>query len=208
MKTNLSLILNAILFVVTGYLLGAHLKERSGQANTGKESGAQQQTDAGALDIVYVNSDSLLKNFNYYQQKVKELDKKGQEAEAALQSRSKSLERDYLQTQQKVQQGLLTPNQVQQEEQRLILKQQGLAAEQEKMGKQLLEERQKILEELEKQIKDILTNLRKEKGYDYILNYGPGTGVLMVDEAHDITALVLEKLNQKSVPGEEKSNGK
>ena len=50
--------------------------------------------------------------------------------------------------------------------------------------------------ELEKQIKDILTSLRQEKGYDYILNYGPGTGVLMVNEAHDVTGLVLEKLNK------------
>ena len=207
MKTNLSLILNAILFIVTGYLLGAHLKERSGQVNTTGESRAKQ-TEAGALDIVYVNSDSLLKNFDYYQAKVKELDQKGQEAEAALQSRSKSLERDFLQTQQKVQQGLLTPNPVQQEEQRLMLKQQGLAAEQEKVGKQLLAERQKILEELEKQIRDILTSLREEKGYDYILNYGPGTGVLMVNEAHDVTGLVLEKLNQDKGTTGQKPSGK
>lgn len=207
MKNNLSLILIAILFVVTGYLLGAHLKEKGGQANTTKDNGPKQ-ADAGALDIVYVNSDSLLKNFDYYQEKVKELDKKGQEAEAALQSRSKSLERDFLQTQQKVQQGLLTPNQVQQEEQRLLLKQQSLAAEQEKVGKQLLQERQKILEELEKQIKEILSDLRKEKGYDYILNYGPGTGVLMVNEAHDVTTLVLEKLNQKNKTAEQKPAGK
>ncbi|MFZ4427173.1 MAG: OmpH family outer membrane protein [Saprospiraceae bacterium] len=196
MKTNLSLILNAVLFVVTGYLLSAHLKEKGGQAPTTSKVKTEQGS-SGVPNIVYVNSDSLLKNFNDYQAKVKELDKKGQDAEAALVSRSKSLERDFLQTQQKVQQGLLTPNQVQQEEQRLMLKQQSLAAEQEKVGKQLMEERQKILEVLEKQIKDILTELRGEKGYDFILSYGPGTGVLMVNDALDVTGAVLEKLNEQ-----------
>lgn len=204
MKTNLSLILNAVLFVVTGYLLGAHLKEKSSTGQTAPKTKTEQGNN-GAPNIVYVNSDSLLKNFDDYQAKVKELDKKGQDAEAALVSRSKSLERDFLQTQQKVQQGLLTPNQVQQEEQRLMLKQQSLAAEQEKVGKQLMEERQKILEVLEKQIKDILTELRREKGYDFILSYGPGTGVLMVNDALDVTNDVLEKLNEKkdtTAPGQ------
>lgn len=206
MKTNISLALNGLLLLITGYLLIAHFQQKGGQA---KETGsAAGNANKEGIRIAYVNSDTLLKNYNYYQDKVKELDAKSQEAETALQSRTRALERDFLQTQQKVQQGLLTPNQVQQEEQRLMQKQQGLAAEQEKLGKQLLEERQKILDELEKQIKDLLTALRKEKNYDYILNYGPGTGVLMVNEELDITDLVLERLNKTSEPEKNAGNSK
>ena len=50
---------------------------------------------------------------------MKTLEKKSQDAEAALQATGRSMERVFMQAQQKVQQGLLTPNQVQQEEQRL-----------------------------------------------------------------------------------------
>ena len=52
-----------------------------------------------------------------------------------------------------------------------------------------------LLDELEKKVKDILKEIQAEKGYAYILNYGPGTGVLMVDDKLDITALALERLN-------------
>jgi outer membrane protein len=91
----------------------------------------------------------------------------------------------------------LAPSQIQAEEQRLGQKQQSLAAEQERMSKILLEKKQKIQEQLEKDIKVQLTSLRKEKGYDYILNYGPGTGVLMVNDSLDITKTVLQRLNAK-----------
>jgi Skp family chaperone for outer membrane proteins len=39
--------------------------------------------------------------------------------------------------------------------------------------------------------------VRKEKGYKYILNYAAGTGVLMVDKNLDITTTVVELLNNK-----------
>jgi len=194
MKNNLSLILNAILFVAVGYLLVA--KFQSGK--TSQEPAAAESASSSNADVVYVRIDSLLDKYDVYQDKVKALEQKSQDAEAALQARGRTLEREFLQAQQKVQQGLLTPNQVQQEEQRLTQKQQVLVAEQEKMSRQLLDERQVILDELEKNIKDILKEIRQEKGYAYILNYGPGTGVLMVDEKLDITSLVLERIKADS----------
>jgi len=193
MKTNIALILSSILLVAVGYLIFAQSK--SGKA-PGKEASAAVYSSSGDLNIVFVNSDTLLEKYVFYQDKVNALDLKSKDAEAALQARGRALEREFLQAQQKVQQGLLAPNQVQKEEQRLMQKQQSLVAEQEKVGKQLLDERQKLLTELEKQVKNILEAVRKEKGYDYILNYGPGTGVLMVNDSLDITPLVLERLNQ------------
>jgi outer membrane protein len=190
MKTNISLILNAILIVAVAYLMMGQFKAGSNQAESGKPAQA-----ASTVKIAFVNSDTLLEKYGSYQEKVKALERKSQDAEAALQASGRSLEREFLQAQQKVQQGLLTPNQVQQEEQRLTQKQQGLVAQQERMGKQLLDERQKLLGDLEKEVKGILKALREEKGYDYILNYGPGTGVLMANDQLDITDLVLERLN-------------
>ncbi|MBV6429441.1 MAG: hypothetical protein KIPDCIKN_03999 [Haliscomenobacter sp.] len=193
MKTNIALILSSILLIAVGYLFFA---QNQGGAPSGKTAASAMPASPGGLNIVFVNSDTLLEKYIFYQDKVNALDLKSKDAEAALQARGRALEREFLQAQQKVQQGLLAPNQVQQEEQRLMQKQQSLVAEQEKVGKQLMDERQKLLTELEKQVKDILEAVRKEKGYDYILNYGPGTGVLMVNDSLDITPLVLERLNQ------------
>lgn len=198
MKNNLSLILNAILFVAVGYLFVAQFQSKGNEDDV---SVANATTQTAGEKIVFVRIDTLLEKYSLYQEKIKVLEQKSKDAEAALQGRGRALEREFLQAQQKVQQGLLTPNQVQQEEQRLVQKQQGLVAEQEKVGKQLLDERQKLLDELEKKVKDILKEIQAEKGYAYILNYGPGTGVLMVDDKLDITALALERLNAVQAAG-------
>ncbi|MBK6949131.1 MAG: OmpH family outer membrane protein [Haliscomenobacter sp.] len=205
MKTNIALILSSILLVAVGYLFFA---QNQGGSPSDKKTVTAASASSKALNIVFVNSDTLLEKYVFYQDKIKALDLKSKDAETALQARGRALEREFLQAQQKVQQGLLAPNQVQQEEQRLMQKQQSLVAEQEKVGKQLLDERQKLLTELEKKVKDLLEAVRKEKGYDYILNYGPGTGVLMVNDSLDITPLVLERLNQPApaASGDKKTN--
>ncbi len=150
-----------------------------------------------APKIVFVNADTLLNNYEYMNQKQEEFAKREEKADAELKARGRALEREFAAAQEKVQKGLLAPNQVAAEEQRLIQKQQALMADQERITKQLLEEGKQLQEELNKAIKDLLADIRREKGYDYILSYGPGTGVLMVNDSLDITQIVLERLNKK-----------
>ena len=76
-------------------------------------------------------------------------------------------------------------------------KQQSLAAEQERLGQGLLADQQALQGIIQGKLKGILEEVRKEKGYQYILNYATGTGVLMVDKKLDITSTVVELLNNK-----------
>jgi len=55
---------------------------------------------------------------------------------------------------------------------------------------------------LKQKLQEILDGLQAERHYDYILNYGPGTGVLMVNDSLDITNVVLERLNRQENSGE------
>lgn len=91
----------------------------------------------------------------------------------------------------------MTPNQVAQEEQRLMGKQQKLMEDQERMTKEFMAESDALNKQFEDRIKGVLKSVREEMGYDYILSYGPGTGVLMVNDSLDVTGMVLEKLNAK-----------
>ena len=86
---------------------------------------------------------------------------------------------------------------MQEEEQRLMQKQQSLAAEQERLGQGLMADQQALQGIIQGKLKGILEDVRKEKGYKYILNYATGTGVLMVDKNLDITTTVVELLNNK-----------
>ncbi len=195
MNNKINFAINAILILAVGFLLGNHFfGGKKGQSSTETPVAA----DEGGPRIVFVNADTLLTNYEYMNQKQEEFAKREEKADADLKARGRALEREFAAAQEKVQKGLLAPNQVAAEEQRLMQKQQALMAEQDRVTKELMSEGQKLQEELNKAIKDLLAEIRKEKGYDYILSYGPGTGVLMVNDSLDITKLVLERLNQKA----------
>ncbi len=191
---NITSVLTWILLVAVGYLFFAHFSNSaSGSAKKTTEASAKEETPK----VVYVNGDSLLNKFATFQADLKALEARSKTMESTLASRGRSLQQEMISAEQKAQSGQMAPAQIQKEQQRLMQKQQSLVAQQESMSKQLLDERQKLQENLEKRVKDLLTAIRKEKGYDFILNYGPGTGVLMVNDSLDITKEVLEKLNAK-----------
>lgn len=188
---NLSLILNAVLLLAVIYLFYAHF---SGPKSAGEP--AQAAISEKPLSVVYVREDTLLSQFTDFRQKMDALNAKKEQADASLKSRGRALEKEVMGIQQKIQQGLLAPNQIAGEEQRIGQKQQALMQESDRMAQEIMEETQKLNNELQDKVKAVLETVRKEKSYDFILNYGPGTGVLMVNDSLDITSMVLEKLNQ------------
>jgi outer membrane protein len=189
---NITNVLTGLLLIAVAYLLFAHFRGTSVAA-----SGGDAAPISTSPKIVFVNGDTLLKQYKSFQLEMENLEKEGKAAESNLQKRVQALQSEYIKVQQRVQQGQMAPSQIQAEEQRLTQRQQSLGAEQERMSKIFLEKKQKIQEQLEKEIKTQLTALRKEKGYDFILNYGPGSGVLMVNDSLDITKTVLQRLNDK-----------
>jgi outer membrane protein len=194
MKNELSIV-NILLILAVAFLLMDKF------ISSGKGSTATSTASANAVipegSIVYINTDSLLANYDFFKDEAAKLEQKGKEAEAALQARGQALQREFAQAQSRVQTGTLTPRQVQEEEQRLMQKQQSLAAEQERLSQGLLADQQTLQGIIQTKLKGILTEIRKEKGYTYVLNYAIGTGVLMVDPSLDITTTVVEQLNNK-----------
>jgi outer membrane protein len=196
---NLQAILIGLLILAVGFLFVKQSKSAAG--NTTSDTKPKKETGASPK-IVFVKGDTLLDKYDVFQTQIKALEAKGKRMEANLSARGQALQREFLAAQQKAQSGTWAPAQIQQEEQRLVQKQQALAQDQERMGRQIQEERLKIEQDLEKKIKSLLEEVRKEKGYDYILNYGQATGVLMADSTLDITPEVLKRLNIK--PAEKK----
>jgi len=195
MKNDFSIV-NLLLIVSVVFLLADRFITGSKKSATGVTA-TEGKADLPAGAIAYINTDSLLSNYSYFREEAGKLEQKAKEAEAALQARGQALQREFAQAQNRVQSGTMTPRQVQEEEQRLGQKQQGLAAEQERLSQGLLADQQALQAVIQTRLKGLLQEIRKEKGYAYILNYTVGSGVLMVDPALDITRTVTEKLNQQ-----------
>ncbi len=195
MNNKLVIAVNALLAIAVGFLLVNHFA--GGKARRSSPQDSPAAVAHTGPKIVYVNADTLLNNYEYMNQKQEEFARREEKADTDLKARGRALEREFMAVQEKIQKGLLSQNQIAAEEQRLGQKQQALMAEQDRVTKELMAEGQKLQEELNKAIKGLLAAIQKEKGYDYILSYGPGTGVLMVNDSLDITKLVLERLNKK-----------
>jgi len=188
MSNKITLATATILFVAVAFLTSNC---------TQKQAEGQASAVVTGPKIVYVNADTLLANYEYMNLKQEEFGQREAKADSDLKARGRALEKEFMAAQEKIQKGLLAPNQIAVEEQRLGQKQQALAAEQERLTRELMAEGQKLQEELNKTIKELLAQIQKEKNYDFILSYGPGTGVLMVNDSLDITKMVLERLNKK-----------
>lgn len=197
---NISIALNVLLLAAVAYLYFLHFSanktpDTSGQA----KASAKPSTEALKIPvIVYINEDSLLEKYEYFQVKKKELSAREKQADASLKAKGKALEKEFMSVQERIQKGLLAPNQIAGEEQRLAQKQQAIMIEQERVTKELMDKTQKINLDLRDKVKGLLDSLQATKKYDYILSYGGmASSVLMVNDSLDITSEVLQILNQK-----------
>jgi len=195
MKANISLALNAILIIAVIYLF----TQLGNAPATESAAAADSPASAETLDIVYLNVDSLLENYTEFRERQESLAARQQEASQRIQRQTQALEKEFMEVQQKVQQGLLAPNQIAEEEQRLGKKQQSLLAEQERLSQTLGAEQQELSERFRDRLMGLMDSLRDVRGYDYILQYGQGSGVLGARDTFDITTDVLGILNSEKM---------
>lgn len=194
MKHSIRLSLySATVAVLAVLLLFSACQQNASQSGDTTSASAEAATPS----VVFVYADSILAKYEVFQEKGAELARREQEETAKLQEKGKAIENEVRAIQSKVQQGLLAPNQIAREEQRIGQKQQELMMERERITQELMLESQKLNAELQEKLNGILKDLQAEKGYDYILSYGQGTAVLMVNDALDISDEVLSRLNAK-----------
>ena len=191
---NLSLILNGILILAVGALFYLHF---SPEEKTGKDSSpAGQAANTGpGQGIVYVNIDTLLNNYGYFQELQDEFADRQAEMEAELNNRSRQYEASALDFQNKVQKGLVTRREAAQLEQALMQEQQNLLQLRDQLSLELAEEEQVSNRRLINAIMEYLKEYNKDYNYQFVFSNSFGDNVLFADEGLDITASVLVGLN-------------
>ncbi|MBL0110000.1 MAG: OmpH family outer membrane protein [Saprospiraceae bacterium] len=130
---------------------------------TGPSKSASMTASDGSatLRLAYVNADSILENFTQFRKEKDVLDKKQMDIDVSLGSKGRTLENEVASIQQKIQSGLLTPKEIQQQEQRFSARQQALMAERDKLAKEVMDEGTAINERLQKVLMASLETLKK-----------------------------------------------
>ena len=186
---NPSLIWNAALTVAVAVLYFLHFKGATPDTTTTNNDAAKGKK------IVYVNADSLLKNYAYYKDFQKEFESKAYQLDFELNTKGRSLQNEVQFFQQRAQ--TMTQEQAVGVQQQLQKKEQDLVQYRDGNLKKLEEERQKKTEMFYANIFDYLKRVNKQNGYEFVLGYSKGGGILFANTDNEITGKILEGLNKE-----------
>ncbi|MGK7397737.1 MAG: OmpH family outer membrane protein [Candidatus Cyclobacteriaceae bacterium M3_2C_046] len=191
MTKHISLVLNVIIIIAVSILYFLHFSG-SGEETVDQEMGSR---DLNAnLSIAYINSDSLLKNYEYFQEMAEQLDEKRQKLEAEYKNRAQGLQNEISNFQRTAQN--MTISQAKAVEEDLMKKQQNLMQYQDQLTQQLMQEEAKINEELYERVSAYLKDYGKNNDLELVLTYQKGSGVLYANDSLNITESIVDGLNQ------------
>lgn len=187
---NISGVLNIVLLVA---VVGLYYMQFSG-TNSGKAEGAKKE---GMMvenpSIVYINSDSLLVNYDYIKDQQEVLKEKSEKLNAEYKNRAQGLQTEFNNYQQNS--ANMTIGQARAVEEDLMKKQQNLKLYEQSLGQQLVNEEGKINQELYDKVSAFLKQYGEENELHMVVKYNPGSDVLYANNGMDITNDVLDGLN-------------
>nr|WP_262910283.1 OmpH family outer membrane protein [Rhodoflexus caldus] len=147
--------------------------------------------------IAYINTDSLLSNYKFFEDMQNELAEKKGKAERQLISRGQSLQQEASSVEKRIQAGLMTNNQIKEAQQTLGQKEQELIAYRETIMAGLMEEEKVLNNRLYDSLMAYLKEYNKDKKYQYIFGYTKGGGILLANDKLDVTNDILKGLNER-----------
>lgn len=152
-------------------------------------------SDKNSEKIVFVNSDSLVSNYEYFKEIKAKLESKSKKAQQDLSLKGNAFQREVTEYQQKAKD--MSADERASTEQRLARKQQELAAFNQNASSALANESAAENEKLYDKVAEYLKTYAKEKGYKMVLTYSKSNpSLLFADESLDVTQDVLKGLNE------------
>ncbi len=150
------------------------------------------------LPVAYVNTDSLLLNYELAKDLNEELVKQQEDARTNLGEEARILETEVREHQRKIQNnGYLSLERAQNEELKLQQKNQKLNELSNKLGNEISEKQLKVSEQLRDSIVNYLEEYNKTANYEMILSNTLGGNVLFSKKIYNITDEVLAALNRR-----------
>lgn len=185
---NLSLVLNIVLLIAVGVLFFLHFSKDTPAGGSSSSSVAP-----GELSVAYIDSDTVLKYYEYLKVNKATLEEKSQKMEQDFRNRAQGLQNEIAAYQRNV--SSMTLGQVRSTEEELGKKQQNLQMYQQSLSQALMEEEAKLNRELYTRVTEYLKKYGKDKGLHVVLKHDPASDVLWADAALDISQDVITGLN-------------
>ncbi len=201
------MIINIVLFLGLLALYALHFSKVSGDdaAANGDildAADVERRIDDAFNAIAYVDNDVLLDEYLLAIEMRAEMESEQRRLESDLERRQRNFQADVERFQSDIQRGSISMEDAQMREQELMQRQQDLFQLSDTYRERLSLREFEMNTELLDKIGDFLERYNREKGYDFILGYVRGGGILYARPDHDITAEVLEALNREYEQGQ------
>ncbi len=169
-------------------------------------SGSAAPAVAGTnMKIAYVEVDSLLTKYRYWNDLNEQMIQKEENIRTTLNEKAKELDGEMREFQRKLENnGFVSRERAEQENARLLQKQRDLQQLQEKLYSDLQAENQKNSLQLRDSINSFLKEYNKAKGYSLIISNTQLDNLLFADKSLDITQEIVEGLNARYNPNTKK----
>lgn len=191
-----NLVSNIVLIVAFVLMWALHPKSTVSEDGT---AGTVITNGGDKLPLAYINIDSIVMNYQEAIDLNEELMSQQEDARTSLTAKARNLEGEMVNFQRKVENnGFLTQERAQSEQQRLVGKQQQLEQEQQKIANELGLKQQDLNEQVISAITDYVTEYNKDGKFEMVFTQTSGIGTVMYSKSvYNITAVVLDALNEQ-----------
>lgn len=197
---NLSIVLNVVLFVavIVLYVLYFSGHKSSETAMTSKVAGT-----ADATKIVYINTDTLLNNYQLAVELNEAFLKKQEDRRTELNIKAKAIDQEGTEFQRKLQNnGFISEARAIEARDQLLVKQENFRRLQQEMMDKASREQSELNKQLFDEITNFLKEYNKEKGFSIVLSTQLGGNVLYAEDGFDITKEIVDRLNANYKKGD------
>ena len=163
-------------------------------------SASTETAGMATMKIAYVDVDTLLTKYDFWNDLNEMMMRKEENARATLNERGKAFQTEVNEFQRKLENNAFTRERAEQEQARLSKKEQELRALQSRLENEIQQENQKHSLQLRDSISSFLKIYNVDKGYSLIISNTGFDNLLYADKAYNITQEIVDGLNKRYKP--------
>ena len=201
---NLSLVIS-IVALAAAIVFGVLSLTNGGSKAEVTEEGTATEAAACKGDIVYIDLDRILIEYDMANDLRAVVETKVQNIEAEVTRRGKKLENEVKSFQEKMNKGLMTRSVAEVQQQKLMKQEQEFNAYAQQKQQEIQEEQVVMMNQLGDAIKTFIDKYNAEKQYAMIITNNGGAPVITADPALNITDDVLAGLNDDYIKSKNNS---
>ena len=177
----------------------------NGNTNGAQQANAADEVPAAQGSIVYIQLDSLVNQYDMFNDLRSELESKAQAIQDDLTKKGRSFESAVKDFETKIAKGLLTRSQAEEQQKKLLEREQNLQGLSQQKQMELAEEEAVMMRRVMDAVQTYINKYQQEKGYALIITTSAATNTVIAGNANlDITQSVLTGMNEEYIKSKNK----